>query len=123
MVSDHLFLQNLWQNLPSIIPDVNVIFFLEKGTTNYKQSGKYILGGFDPPVNFAENYKQDGSRITFSGVNPIVTPNRITSVPYYGVLSSDEKILHVDAYELSTARITTSISTFPKGTSPSLIRQ
>lgn len=112
---------------PDWFPDVNEILFLTKGSTNYKQSGKYILSVLDPPLNYAENYKQDGSRILFSGVNPDVAAPRVTAIPYYGVLSSDGKILYVDAYEFGSARITTSISTFewygPRGATPWLIRQ
>ncbi len=126
---DALSVVGVWaqHDYPEWFPDVNIINFLEKGVTNYKQSGKYILGVFDPNLNFAENYKQDGSRIAFTGANPDVDRPRITSVPYYGVLSADGKILYVDAYAFSTARISTSLSTFPwygpKDTTPWLIRQ
>jgi len=112
---------------PEWFPDVNVIRFLATGTTNYFQNGKFILAAFDPPTNYAQNYKQDGSRIIFSGVNPDVAAPLITHIPYYGVLSTDGKILYVDAYEFSAARISTALSTFPwygpKGTTPWLIRQ
>lgn len=112
---------------PEWFPDVNTIIFLSNGTTNYFQARKFVLGAFDPPVNFALNYKQDGSRITFAGVNPDVAAPLITTIPYYGVLSSDGKILYVDAYEFLGARITTSLSTFewygPRGATPWLIRQ
>ncbi len=112
---------------PGWFPDVNVIYFLDRGVTNYKQNGEFILFAFDPALNFAEKFKQDGSRITFWGVNPVVTANKITSIPYYGVLSADGKILYVDAYEFSAVRITTSLSTSegygPRGMTPWLIRQ
>lgn len=112
---------------PEWFPDVNVIYFVASGVTNYKQNGKFILGSFEPPTNYAQIFKQDGSRIIFFGVNPDVAAPLITYIPYYGVLSSDGKILYVDAYEFSAAHISTSLSTFPwygpRGTTPWLIRQ
>lgn len=112
---------------PDWFPDVNLIRFLSTGVTNYFQNGKFILGAFEPPTNYAQIYKQDGSRIIFSGVNPDVAAPLITHIPYYGVLSADGKILYVDAYDFGGARITTSLSTFewygPKGVTPWLIRQ
>ncbi|WP_345951590.1 hypothetical protein ABDD95_09180 [Mucilaginibacter sp. PAMB04274] len=112
---------------PDWFPDVNVIAFDKNGQTTYNQGGKPVYYVYDDKIFWKENYKQDGSRITFTGVNPDVAKPLITSIPYYGVLSSDGKILYVDAYEFSAARISTALSTFPwygpKGVTPWLIRQ
>lgn len=112
---------------PDWFPDVNVITFAGNGKTTYDQGGKPVLYVYDEGVRWENIYKQDGSRITFYGANPVITPSFITSIPYYGVLSSDGKILYADAYEFAGARITTSFSTFPwngpRGVTPWLIRQ
>jgi len=113
---------------PDWFPDVNTIRFnSQPATTNYIQSGKYIYYSYDDGVYWAENYKQEGSRIIFVGINPTVAAPLITSIPYYGVISADGKTLYVDAYDFAGARITTSLSTFewygPKGATPWLQRQ
>ncbi|GAA4919268.1 hypothetical protein [Mucilaginibacter defluvii] len=112
---------------PDWFPDVNVIAFDKNGQTNYNQGGKPVYYVYDDKILWKENYKQDGSRITFSGINPDVAAPLVTIIPYYGVLSSDGKILYVDAYDFRGSRITTSLSTFewygPKGVTPWLIRQ
>lgn len=110
---------------PEWFPDVNIIVFLTQGITNYFQSGKPVYFSYNDGVHFQREYKQDGSRITFSGANPV--DPKIYVVPYYGVLSADGNTLYIDAYDFIGARITTSLSTFewygPKGVTPWLKRQ
>ena len=112
---------------PDWFPDVNVIAFDKNGQTNYTQGGKPVYYVYDDKILWRENYKQDGSRIRFAGINPDVAAPLVTIIPYYGVLSSDGKILYVDAYDFAGARITTTLSTFewygPKRVTPWLIRQ
>ncbi|MCK7554963.1 hypothetical protein MKQ70_08065 [Chitinophaga sedimenti] len=112
---------------PQWFADVNVIkFFSPEGYTNYIQSGIPLIGtSSDMGGMLSPTYKQDGSRLTFAGVDPSELPVKI--IPYYGVLSADGNILYVDAYEFSRARLTASQSTFeyygPRGVTPWLIRQ
>jgi len=110
---------------PQWFPDVNVIkFFSPEGWTNYIQNGIPVLTRVDSKLLW-EYYKQDGSRITFAGIDP--SEPIIKTIPYYGVLSADGKILYVDAYDFASARLTASLSTFdtygPKGVTPWLLRQ
>ncbi|WP_276482294.1 hypothetical protein [Paraflavitalea pollutisoli] len=111
---------------PGWYPDVNATVFFTQGTTNYFQGGKPVYFSYDDGVFFTERYKQDGSRITFAGVNTTTEPPKIWIIPYYGVLTADGKTLYVDSYE-SIARLPSSFSTFdwngPKGVTPSLLRQ
>jgi hypothetical protein len=111
---------------PGWYPDVNAMIFYTQGTTNYFQGGKPVYYSYDDGVLFAERYKQDGSRITFAGVNTVTEPSKIWIIPYYGVLTADGKTLYLDSYE-SIARLPSSFSTFdwngPKGVTPSLLRQ
>lgn len=111
---------------PEWFPDVNAIAFNKQGQTNYFQSGKPVYLSYNDGIYFQREYKQDGSRITFSGANP-TDPIIIHVIPYYGVLSADGNILYVDAYDFVGARITTSFSTFewygPKGVTPWLKRK
>ncbi|GAB3921550.1 hypothetical protein [Mucilaginibacter myungsuensis] len=112
---------------PDWFPDVNVIAFDKNGQTNYTQGGKPVYYVYDDKILWRENYKQDGSRLRFAGINPDVAAPLVTIIPYYGVLSSDGKILYVDAYDFAGARITTTLSTFewygPKRVTPWLIKQ
>lgn|GEM_PF-1457511 len=85
---------------PDWFPDVNAITFEKAGTTTYNQGGKPVYFIYDDKVLYRQSYKQDGSRISFFGVNPVVMPNMLTYIPYYGVLSSGGTILYVDAYDL-----------------------
>ncbi|GAA4329201.1 hypothetical protein GCM10023149_33710 [Mucilaginibacter gynuensis] len=112
---------------PDWFPDVNIVAFEKSGQTNYNQGGKPVYYVYDEKVLWRENYKQDGSRITFAGVNPDIAEPLTANIPYYGVLSSDGKVLYVDAYDFGWARITTTLSTIewygPKRVTPWLIRQ
>ncbi|UYQ94797.1 hypothetical protein MKQ68_06790 [Chitinophaga horti] len=109
-------------------PDVNAISFDKNGQTTYTQGGKPIMATADPtdPSRFKLNYKQDGSRITFSGINITAWPE-VFIIPYYGVISADGKTLYLDSYDFSAASLTSSFSTFewngPKGVTPWLLRE
>jgi hypothetical protein len=110
---------------PEWFPDVNAITFFPQGITNYFQGGKPVFFSYDEGVYFQREYKQDGSRITYYGANPM--DGKIYVIPYYGVLSADGNTLYMDAYDFIGARITTSLSTFewygPKGVTPWLVRR
>ncbi|GAA4312810.1 hypothetical protein GCM10023149_08320 [Mucilaginibacter gynuensis] len=110
---------------PEWFPDVNSTTFYTQGLTSYFSGGDPLYSVHDDGVIFKLNYKQDGSRILFSGANPI--DPEIYVIPYYGVLSADGNTLYVDPYEFTAARITTSLSTFewygPKGVTPWLLRK
>jgi hypothetical protein len=109
-------------------PDVNAIAFDKQGHTTYTQGGKLVMSSSDPlDTNpWKHNYKQDGSRITFSGINTSAWPE-VYIIPYYGVISADGKTLYLDSYDFSSARLTSSFSTFewngPKGVTPWLLRE
>jgi hypothetical protein len=110
---------------PRWFPNVNVTKFYPEGWTNYVQDGRVVMYSHDQNMMLKQNYKQDGSRITFFGVNP--TQNEYMIIPYYGVLSADGKMLYVDAYDFTGARITSpwdiSSANGPKGATPTLMRQ
>jgi hypothetical protein len=110
---------------PQWFPDINRIKFYPSGQTQYVQYGKPVMYSYDANIPWKENYKQDGSRITFAGVNPSQEPYSI--IPYYGVISADGDTLYVDAYSFTGSRLPSIFSDYnpygPAKVTPWLIRQ
>lgn len=74
---------------PDWFPDVNIIAFDKNGQTTYNQGGKPVYYVYDDKIFWKENYKQYGSRVTFSDINLDVAAPLLTIIPYYDVLLGD----------------------------------